>query len=72
MIKTIEIKDSKYLIKYDPAKIHDYRIYRKHDRKHENEDISKLKSNIMNDMVFWLIENLEVGSAIEGFTVTER
>lgn len=68
MIKTIEIKDSKYLIKYDPAKIHDYRIY----RKHENEDIPELKSNIMNDMVFWLIENFEVGSAIEGFTVTER
>lgn len=54
MLKVINIEASKYSIEYDPAKQWDYCI------KRGNEDLSKeLKSNVMNDLVFCLTENIE-------------
>ena len=67
MLKVINIEASKYSIEYDPAKQWDYRI------KRDAEDLSKeLKTNVMNDLVFYLTENLEKGVVLEGLTVSER
>lgn len=68
MMKEIKMKDSKYTIEYDPAKQWDYRI------KRYGEDVSdKIKrTNVMNDLVFYLTENIEKGVALEGITVTEK
>lgn len=67
MLKVINIEASKYSIEYDPAKQWDYHI------KRGSEDLSKeLKSNIMNDLVFCLIENIEKGVVLEGITVSEK
>ena len=67
MLKTINIEASKYSIEYDPAKQWDYHI------KRGAEDLSKeLKTNVMNDLVFYLTENIEKGVVLEGITVSER
>lgn len=68
MIKEIKMRDSKYTIEYDPAKQWDYRI------KRYGEDISdKLgRNNVMNDLIFYLTENIEKGVALEGITVTKK
>lgn len=67
MLKIINIEGSKYSIEYDPAKQWDYRI------KRGTEDLSKeLKTNVMNDLVFYLTENIEKGVVLEGITVSER
>lgn len=67
MTKVINIEASKYSIEYNPAKQWDYRI------KRSSEDLSKvLKTNVMNDLVFCLTENLEKGVVLEGITVSER
>lgn len=67
MTKVINIEASKYSIEYNPAKQWDYRI------KKGSEDLSKvLKTNVMNDLVFCLTENLEKGVVLEGITVSER
>ncbi len=65
-MKTINIEDSKYIIKVDPNEPWDYRVIRKTD----NLDISgPVKSNIMNDLVFWIVENLNKGVQLEGITI---
>lgn len=68
MMKEIKMRDSKYTIEYDPAKQRDYRI------KRYGEDVSdKIKrTNVMNDLVFYLTENIEKGVVLEGITVTEK
>lgn len=67
MTKEIKMKDSKYTIEYDPTKQWDYRI------KKYGEDISnKLKTNVMNDLVFHLTENIEKGIALEGIAVVDK
>ena len=67
MTKVINIEASKYSIEYNPAKQWDYRI------KRGSEDLSKvIKTNVMNDLVFCLTENLEKGVVLEGITVSER
>lgn len=67
MTKVINIEASKYSIEYDPAKQWAYRI------KRGNEDLSKeLKSNVMNDLVFCLTENIEKGVILDGITVSEK
>lgn len=67
MIKEIKMKDSKYTIEYDPAKQWDYCI------KRCGEDVSnKVRTNVMNDLVFYLTENIEKGVALEGITVVEK
>lgn len=67
MLKIINIEASKYSIEYDPVKQWDYHI------KRGSEDLSKeLKSNVMNDLVFCLIENLEKGVVLEDITVSEK
>jgi hypothetical protein len=67
MTKIISIEASKYSIEYDPTKQWDYRI------KRGSEDLSKvLKTNVMNDLVFCLTENLEKGVVLEGITVSEK
>ena len=67
MTKVINIEASKYSIEYNPAKQWDYRI------KRGSEDLSKvLKTNVMNDLVFCLTENLSKGVVLEGITVSER
>lgn len=67
MTKKIKMKDSKYTIEYDPTKQWDYRIFR------YGEDISnKVRTNVMNDLVFYLTENIEKGVALEGITVTKK
>lgn len=67
MLKVINIEASKYSIEYDPAKQWDYRI------KRGSEDLSKeLKTNIMNDLVFCLTENIEKGVVLKGIAVNEK
>lgn len=67
MIKEIRMASSKYTIEYDPEKQWDYHI------KRYDEDVSdKLMSNVLNDIVFYLTENIEKGVALEGITVTEK
>lgn len=67
MTKEIRMADSKYTIEYDPTRQWDYRI------KKYGEDVSnKLKTNVMNDLVFHLTENIEKGVALEGITVTKK
>lgn len=59
--------DSKYTIEYDPTRQWDYRI------KRYGEDVSsKLKTNVMNDLVFYLTENIEKGVTLEGITVIKK
>ena len=67
MPKVINIEASKYSIEYDPAKQWDYRI------KRGSEDLSKvLKTNVMNDLVFCLTENIEKGVVLDGIIVSEK
>lgn len=67
MTKIISIEVSKYSIEYDPTKQWDYHI------KRGSEDLSKiLKTNVMNDLVFCLTENIEKGVVLEGISVSER
>ena len=67
MIKEIKMESSKYTIEYDPEKQWDYRI------KRYDEDVSnKLKSNVLNDIVFYITENIENGVTLKGITVTEK
>ena len=67
MTKINSIEASKYSIEYDPAKQWDYHI------KRGSEDLSKiLKTNVMNDLVFCLNENIEKGVVLEGISVSER
>lgn len=67
MIKEIRMASSKYTIEYDPEKQWDYHI------KRYGEDVSgKLRNNVLNDIVFYLTENIEKGVALEGITVTEN
>lgn len=67
MTKIISIEASKYSIEYDPAKPWDYHI------KRGREDLLKeLKSNVMNDLVFCLTENIEKGVVLDGITVSEK
>ena len=67
MTKIISIEVSKYSIEYDPTKQWDYHI------KRGSEDLSKiLKTNVMNDLVFCLTENIEKGVVFEGISVSER
>lgn len=63
-MKTITIESSKYTINYNPDKVWEYQIYR------FDENVSnKLKTNVLNDIVFHLIENLEKGVKLEGINV---
>lgn len=65
-MKTINIESSKYIIEVDPSNPWDYSVIRKTD----NQNISGLvKSNIMNDLVFWIVENLNKGVQLEGITI---
>lgn len=67
MIKELKMESSKYTIEYDPEKQWNYRI------KRYDEDVSdKLKSNVLNDIVFYLTENIENGVKLKGITVTEK
>lgn len=65
-MKSINIEDSKYIIEYQPDKVYDYRVIRKTDGQNVSGSV---KSNVMNDLVFWLVENLEKGVQLEGITV---
>lgn len=63
-MKTITIESSKYTINYNPDKVWEYQIYR------FDENVSnKLRTNVLNDIVFHLIENLEKGVKLEGINV---
>lgn len=64
-MKTIVIENSKYEIRYSPDKIWDYKIYRHTDGTDMGNDI---KYNAVNDMVFWIIENMEAGIPLKGFS----
>lgn len=67
MIKEIKMRASKYTIEYDPTRQWDYHI------KRYGEDVSdKLRTNVMDDLVFYLTENIEKGVALEGITVAEN
>lgn len=67
MTKEIRMAASKYTIEYDPARQWDYRI------KRYGEDISdKVMTNVLNDLVFYLTENIEKGTVLEGITVVEK
>lgn len=63
-MKTITIESSKYTINYNPDKVWEYQIYR------FDENVSnKLRTNVLDDIVFCLIENLEKGVKLEGINV---
>lgn len=65
-MKTINIEGSKYIIKVDPNKSWDYKVIRKTD----NQNVSgPVKSNILNDLVFWIVENFNKGVQLEGITI---
>lgn len=67
VIKEIRMTDSKYTIEYDPTKPWDYHV------KRYDEDISnKVMNNVLNDLVFYLTENIEKGTVLEGITVVEK
>ena len=67
MTKEIKIAASEYTIEYDLTKPWDYRI------KRYGEDVSnKLKTNVMDDLVFYLIHNIEKGVVLEGIAVFEN
>lgn len=67
MTKEIKMTGSKYTIEYDPTRQWDYHI------KRYGEDVSdKLRTNVMNDLVFYLIENIEKGVTLDDITVTEK
>lgn len=67
MTKEIKIAASEYTIEYDLTKQWDYRI------KRYGEDVSnKLKTNVMDDLVFYLIYNIEKGVVLEGIAVFEK
>ena len=63
-MKTITIESSKYTINYNPDKVWEYQIYR-----FEKNVSNKLRTNILDDIVFYLIENLEKGVKLEGINV---
>lgn len=63
-MKTITIESSKYTINYNPDKVWEYQIYR-FDENVSNE----LRTNVLDDIVFYLIENLEKGVKLEGINV---
>lgn len=66
MKKEIKMRASKYTIEYDPAKQWDYRI------KRYGEDVShKLRTNVMDDIVFYLTENIENDVVLDGITVSK-
>lgn len=66
MKKEIKMRASKYTIEYDPAKQWDYHI------KRYGEDVShKLRTNVMDDIVFYLTENIENGVVLDGITVSK-
>lgn len=63
-MKTINIENSKYKIKYNPNEIWNFKIFQ------GNEDVTKeLKFNVMSDIVINLIENIENGIRLEGFKI---
>lgn len=65
IMKTIIIENSKYEIRYSSDKPWDYKIYRHADK----TDIgNNVKYNVVNDMVFWIIENMEAGIPLKGFS----
>ena len=66
MKKEIKMKASKYTIEYDPTKQWDYCI-----KRYGADVSSKLRSNVMDDLVFYLTENIENGVVLDGITVTE-
>ena len=70
MMKRIKIESSKYFIEYDPNKIWDYKVFRGNINNSSNSDENNVtnyvKSNVMNDIVFHIIENLENGNFIKG------
>lgn len=67
VIKEIRMVDSKYTIEYDPTKQWDYHV------KRYGEDISnRVMNNVLNDLVFYLTENIEKGTVLEGITVVEK
>lgn len=67
MLKEIKMDSSKYTIEYDPEKPWDYHI------KRFAEDVTDgLRNNVMTDLIFYLIENIEKGVVLEGITVTEK
>lgn len=70
MMKRIKIESSKYFIEYDQNKIWDYKVFRGNINNSSNSDENNVtnyvKSNVMNDIVFHIIENLENGNFIKG------
>lgn len=66
MKKEIKMRASNYTIEYDPAKQWDYHI------KRYGKDVShKLRTNVMDDIVFYLTENIENGVVLDGITVSK-
>ena len=64
IMKIIRIENSKYEIHYTPDKFWDYKIYRKTDNTYMGNNV---KYNAVNDIVFWIIENIETGIQLKGF-----
>lgn len=63
-METVQIENSKYTILYDKEKPWDFKIFQ------NNEDVTReLKTNIMSDIIGWLIENLEDNTELKGFRV---
>lgn len=63
-MKIIHIEGSRYKIEYEPNQEWSFKILR------GNEDVTReLKTNIMSDIIGWLIENLEDNKELKGFRV---
>lgn len=66
-MKIIKIEESKYNIVYNPRTMYSYGIYR-----HGEIFTDRIQPNFVNDIIFHLIENLEAGTKLEGFTLCEE
>lgn len=61
-MKIIHIEGSRYKIEYEPNQEWNFKILR------GIEDVTReLKTNIMSDIIGWLIENLEDNKELKGF-----
>ena len=61
-MKIIHIEGSRYKIEYEPNQEWNFKILR------GNEDVTReLKTNIMSDIIGWLIENLADNKELKGF-----
>lgn len=64
MMKEIKMEHSNYTIKYDPTKPWSYRVNR-----HDEDVTDEIRSNVLDDLILCLAENIENGIELKGITI---